>query len=163
MEKHLLVVNAGSSSLKFRLYDWDLNEIASGICERVGLDGYFKFKDQHNMVAYKWPFPTHQEAIDHLLAHFQKIKMITDLTTIKGVGHRIVQGGKIAYSCVVDQSVLAQIRSCIPLAPLHNKPEADVLELLQKKLPNAKQVAVFDTAFHTTIPKINYYYPIPQA
>lgn len=166
MNKDILVINAGSSSLKFRLYNYDLKEKASGLCERIGIDGFFKLEYQIDGTEEKYEtsadFPNHEVAIDLLLKKFIEYKVIENLDQIGGIGHRIVQGADITDSSVVDEEILAKIEEAIKLAPLHNKPESDVLKILINKIPNAKNVAVFDTSFHTSIPKINSYYAIPK-
>ncbi|MCF0218055.1 MAG: acetate kinase [Malacoplasma sp.] len=165
MNKNILVINAGSSSLKFKLYDWDMKQIASGNCERIGIDGLFKMDYLENNETKKYStnpdFSNHDLAIDFLLNKLLELKILNSLDEIKGVGHRIVQGGTISQSCVVDDAVLKEIEDCISLAPLHNKPEADVLKIVMNKIKGVKNVVVFDTSFHTTIPKVNYYYAVP--
>ena len=164
--KNILVINAGSSSLKFKLYDWEMNEKSSGICERIGIDGFFKIEYILNGEEKKYEtsadFSNHELSIDFLLSKLVELKVVDSLSDIKGIGHRIVQGGSLSESSLVDNKVLKIIEDCIKLAPLHNKPESNVLKIIMNKIPNAKNVAVFDTSFHTSIPKINYYYPVPK-
>lgn len=164
---YILVLNAGSSSIKFRIYEKDnLKEIASALCERIGIDGLFKinFKKDNNDQTFeeKANFKTHELAIDYCIKKLTDLKVINDLSEIVGIGHRVVQGGDINKSSLIDKDVLNSIEKCIKLAPLHNKPELDVIKIIMKKIPNSKSVAVFDTSFHTTIPSINSYYPIPK-
>lgn len=164
MIKDILVINAGSSSLKFRLYDFDLNEKANGLCERIGVDGFFKieyFQDNEiKKFSSESDFTDHSLAIDFLLKKASELNIISDVNDIFGVGHRIVQGGSVINSKLVDEDVLKLIEDNIKLAPLHNKPELDVLKIIMEKIPNAKNIAVFDTSFHTSIPKLNNYYPV---
>lgn len=166
MNKNILVINAGSSSLKFRLYSIDMVEKASGLCERIGIDGFFKIEYFENNETKKYEssadFKNHDLSIDFLIQKLIDLKIVSNLNDIVGIGHRVVQGGNITESSLVDDKVLKTIEDCIKLAPLHNKPELDVLKILMKKIPNAKNVAVFDTSFHTSIPKINYHYSVPQ-
>lgn len=166
MSKSILVINAGSSSLKFKLYDWNMAELVSGICERIGIDGFFKieYKSNHETKKYEGnaDFQNHDLAIDYLFNKLVELKIVDNLEDIVGVGHRIVQGGSLSESSLVDDKILKIIEDCITLAPLHNKPEADVLKIVMNKIPNTKNVAVFDTSFHTSIPKINSYYAIPK-
>lgn len=167
MKKDILVINAGSSSLKFRLYDFELKEKASGICERIGVDGFFKIEFAINentteKFESSADFKNHELAIDYFLNKLIDLKIVDSLNDIKGVGHRIVQGGSTTESSLVDEKILKVIEDNIKLAPLHNKPELDVLKIIIDKIKGIKNVAVFDTSFHTTIPKINSYYPIPQ-
>ncbi len=166
MSKSILVVNAGSSSLKFKLYDWEMKEQVSGLCERIGIDGFFKLSYKNGNEEKKYEtnadFQNHDLAIDFLFNKLLELELIKNLNDVVGVGHRIVQGGNLSESSIVNQNVLKIIEDCIMLAPLHNKPEADVLKIVMNKMPNTKNVAVFDTSFHTSIPKVNYYYPIPK-
>ncbi len=164
---YILVVNAGSSSIKFRLYsESNLVEIASALCERIEIDGLFKISYQTNDKLEKFEektnFSSHEVAIDYCLKKLVDLKIVSNLNEITGVGHRVVQGGEISQSSLIDAKVLAEIEKCIKLAPLHNKPELEVIKIINKKIPNSKPVAVFDTSFHTTIPKLNNYYPIPK-
>lgn len=164
---YILVVNAGSSSIKFRVYESDeLKEVASALCERIAIDGLFKVTYNQNGVEQKFEektnFKTHEIAIDYCLKQLVDLKIVEDLEHIVGVGHRVVQGAEISESSLIDNKVLSQIEKCIKLAPLHNKPELDVIKIINKKIPKSKPVAVFDTSFHTTVPKINSYYPIPK-
>lgn len=164
---YIMVVNAGSSSIKFRLYKSEcLTEICSSICERIAIDGIFKLNysigDKKESFEEKTSFINHEIAVDYFLNKLLQLKIINDLTEITGVGHRVVQGGAITKSSIIDNNILDEIEKCIKLAPLHNKPELDVIKIIIKKINNAKNVAVFDTSFHATIPKINSYYPIPK-
>ena len=164
---YILVVNAGSSSIKFRFYsENNLVEIASALCERIEIDGLFKISYQVNDKLEKFEektnFSSHEVAIDYCLKKLVDLKIVNNLNEIIGVGHRVVQGGEISQSSLIDTKVLAEIEKCIKLAPLHNKPELEVIKIINKKIPNSKPVAVFDTSFHTTIPKLNNYYPIPK-
>lgn len=165
---YIMVVNAGSSSIKFKLYSKnELNETCSGLCERIGIDGVFKisYTLDNNKKEYeeKTNFKDHEVTIDYCLKKLMDLKIINDLSDISGIGHRIVQGGEIKQSSLIDENVLKEIKRCIKLAPLHNKPELEVIKIIMDKIPNAKGVAVFDTSFHTTIPKINNYYPLPES
>lgn len=164
---YILVLNAGSSSIKFRMYEKDnLKEIASALCERIGIDGLFKISYKKDGVDQtfeeKANFKNHELAIDYCIKKLTDLKIINELSEIVGIGHRVVQGGEINKSSLIDKDVLNSIEKCIKLAPLHNKPELDVIKIIMKKIPNSKSVAVFDTSFHTTIPSINSYYPIPK-
>ena len=143
-----------------------MSEKVSGLCERIGIDGFFKLSYTENNEEKKYEtnsdFANHDLAIDFLFNKLIELKLIQDLNDVVGVGHRIVQGGSLSESCIVDDKVFKVIEDCIMLAPLHNKPEADVLKIVMNKIPNTKNVAVFDTSFHTSIPKVNYYYPVPK-
>ncbi len=163
----VLVVNAGSSSMKYQLFDMS-NEsmIAKGNCERIGLDGKISHKtaDGREYTA-NIPMPTHAEAFDSLVFALTKseAKVIDDLSEISAVGHRIVQGGSIfKESCIVTEKVIEDIESLIPLAPLHNAAHAlgirACIKALGKDIP---QVVVFDTAFHSTMPEKAYIFGVP--
>ena len=138
-----------------------MNEKSSGICERIGIDGFFKIEyildGEEKKYETSADFSNHELSIDFLLSKLVELKVVDSLSDIKGIGHRIVQGGSLSESSLVDNKVLKIIEDCIKLAPLHNKPESNVLKIIMNKIPNAKNVAVFDTSFHTSIPKINYY------
>lgn len=163
MNKNILVVNAGSSSIKFRIYDINMNEIASALCERIGVDGYFKLSPSNgNTFEENANFENHDLAIDYFIKKIIELRVIDSLESICGIGHRVVQGGEVTSSVLIDQSQLQNIYNNIKLAPLHNKPEYDVISILMEKIPGAKNVAVFDTSFHTSIPKVNSYYAVPK-
>lgn len=166
MNQYILVINAGSSSIKFRVYTSTLEEKVNGICERIGIDGVIKVEyevhGKKEKVEEKANFKNHDDAISNFLEKLVSLKIIEDMSQIKGIGHRIVQGAEITKSCLIDEKVLEKIEWCIKLAPLHNKPELDVIKILMSKVPTAKNVAVFDTSFHTTIPKENSYYAVPK-
>lgn len=154
--QHVLVLNAGSSSVKYRLYSaHDAVVIAEGLYERIGIDGQFKteaFLPQHKTTKAAINLPDHKSALIHLFDFLIANQIIVDRSSITGVGHRIVQGGNVfSDSCVIDAQVLAQIKAFIPLAPLHNGPQAQLVEDVVQLLPNAINVAVFDTSFHQTM------------
>ena len=144
---NVLVVNAGSSSLKYQLLDTDTREVfAKGNCERIGSDmGIFGHTENGGAKqTEEVPFPDHRSAIARVLEELEK----TDFT-IDGIGHRIVQGGwYFDDSAVVDDEVMAKILEVAPLAPLHNYGEAAAIEYCREKYPELPNVAVFDTSFH---------------
>ena len=163
----ILVINAGSSSLKYQLIDMDNEQvIAKGNCERIGIDGIFGYKTSDGKEIKK-----NVDMPDHRAA-FMQVKdaltdseagVIKDLSEVSAIGHRIVQGGaKFSESVIVDESVIEGIESLIPLAPLHNKGHVQAIraciEVFGEDVP---QVVVFDTAFHSTMPPKAYIYPIP--
>ena len=172
--KYILVLNAGSSSLKFGVFDSNnLQQKANGICERIGIDGWFnisyqlrsdnvRFGKEVEKLELDAEFKNHEQAIDFLLIKLIQLAIIENEEEIIGIGHRIVQGTNISDSCLVDKKIIKIIQKNIKLAPLHNKPELDVLKITMEKMQNSKNVVVFDTSFHTTIPKINYHYAIPN-
>lgn len=158
---NVLVVNAGSSSLKYQLLDTDTREVfAKGNCERIGSDvGIFGHSENGGAKqTEEAPFPDHRSAIARVLEELEK----TDFT-IDGIGHRIVQGGwYFDDSAVVDDEVMAKILEVAPLAPLHNYGEAAAIEYCREKYPELPNVAVFDTSFHMTMPEVAYTYALPK-
>ena len=163
---YVLVVNAGSSSLKYQLFDMDTREvIAKGLCERIGIDG----KITHHAVgkpdySADIPMPTHSEAtkalIDSLLD--KEHGCITDMSQIGAVGHRIVNGGEwLTKPVLVDEQVIADLEKCRDIAPLHTVPHLMGIRGCMTVMPDTPQVLVIDTAFHRTMPKKAYFYPIP--
>ncbi len=158
---NVLVINAGSSSLKYQLLDVDTAEVhAKGNCERIGIDGSFITHSEHGGETQRTPapFPTHRAASEYVL------KLITDLgLAIDGIGHRVVQGGwYFPKSVVVDDEVLAKVREVAPLAPLHNYVEADVVEAMRQAMPEVRNVVVCDTAFHYDMPETSWRYALPR-
>ncbi|MGL5591430.1 MAG: acetate/propionate family kinase [Mycoplasmoidaceae bacterium] len=173
MSKKILIINAGSSSIKFKIYNAvNKQDIAWGICERIFIDGafkisYFKEEDEkrndEQRIIEKSNFEDHVSALDYLFERLTTLKIINDLSEIIAVGHRVVQGGEYFQSSVlVDHDVIEKIEKLIPLAPLHNEPQLKVINILKDKLSDAKQVAAFDTSFHYTIPDINSTYAVPE-
>ena len=158
---NVLVVNAGSSSLKYQLLDTDTREVfAKGNCERIGSDmGIFGHSENGGAKqTEEVTFPDHRSAIARVLEELEK----TDFT-IDGIGHRIVQGGwHFDDSAVVDDEVMAKILEVAPLAPLHNYGEAAAIEYCREKYPELPNVAVFDTSFHMTMPEVAYTYALPK-
>lgn len=162
-KKYILILNAGSSSIKFCLYELDeLNLITQGMCERINVDGRFKMESPNFNINETHSFPNHIVAIEFLLNQLLLSKIIIDFRDIILIGHRIVQGAEISESKLIDDLVLKIIKDAIQLAPLHNKPQCDVIEIMKDKLSHAMNVAVFDTSFHTTIPKLHSFYAIPK-
>ena len=165
----ILVINAGSSSLKYQLIDME-NEslLAKGLCERIGLDGKFTYKPQiegkKTISAVDVAMPTHSEAIQAVLDALvdEKNGVVQSMDEIDAVGHRVLHGGKeFTESCLVDDACIAAIKKCFPLGPLHNPANLMGIEACQKAMPGKPQVAVFDTAFHMTMPAKAYTYAIP--
>jgi acetate kinase len=165
----ILVINAGSSSLKYQLFDMNTESvIAKGNCERIGIDGLIK----HTPVSNGKPvfqsdtikFPTHTEAINVVIEKLtsEEYGVINSLTEIVAVGHRFVHGGPdFSESVLITDEVLEKLKSYLPLAPLHTPANLMGLYACQAAMPGVPQVAVFDTAFHHTIPEHAYVYPIP--
>ncbi len=162
----ILVINAGSSSLKYQLMDSaSHNVLAKGLCERIGIDGRLTHKVP-GKEDYKAdiPMPTHGEAIQSVLDALVSPDhgVIADVKEIDAVGHRVLHGGMaFTESCIVDDACIAAIKECIPLGPLHNPANLMGIEACQKVMAGTPQVAVFDTAFHMTMPEKAYTYAIP--
>ena len=162
----ILVLNCGSSSLKYQLIDMNTeNVLAKGNYERIGQNNSFlTHKVNEEKHVFENPVKDHNEAIQFVLNQLMSNEygVIKDINEISGVGHRIVHGGeKFTKSTVVNENVIEEIRNCIPLAPLHNPAAILGIEACKNLMPNAKMVTVFDTAFHQTMPKKAYIYPIP--
>ena len=166
---NILVINAGSSSLKYQLFDMTTKEIkAKGLCERIGLDGKFTYKPQvegkEAINAIDVAMPTHAEAIEAVLNALvdEKNGVIASMKEIDAVGHRVLHGGqKFSESVLINEPIIEAIKECIPLGPLHNPANLMGIEACAKVMPGVPQVAVFDTAFHQSMPKSSYMYAIP--
>ncbi|MFX3616157.1 MAG: acetate/propionate family kinase [Sporolactobacillus sp.] len=164
MSEKILSINSGSSSLKFKLFDMpDERVIASGVFERLGFqESEFSVKHNGEKTESILPISSHEEAVSYLLDLLLKLKMVHSLDEIRGVGHRVAHGGEaFKHSIPVGAAELKTIEQLSDLAPLHNPINAVGIRLFSKALPNALQVAVFDTSFHQTMPKENFLYPIP--
>lgn len=160
----IIAVNAGSSSLKFQLFEMnDESVIASGVVERIGLDqGIYTLKYQGEKYVLEMPIPDHKKGVELLLESLIEHNVVKDLAEIQGVGHRIVQGGDLFLESVVfDSHVANGIASIANLAPLHNPAHLTGYYAFKEAMPNVGHVAVFDTAFHSTMSKESYLYPIP--
>ncbi|MCD8028727.1 MAG: acetate kinase [Erysipelotrichaceae bacterium] len=160
----VIAVNAGSSSLKFQLFEMDDETvITSGVVERIGLeDSIFTIKYNGEKDSRTLPIPTHSEAVDMLLDTLLEKNIVSSLDEIKGVGHRVVQGGTyFSESAVIDDDVVSKIDELKSLAPLQNPANLTGYYAFKKAIPNAGAVAVFDTAFHQTLEPRCYIYPIP--
>ena len=162
----ILVINAGSSSLKYQFMESDGGEVfAKGLCERIGIDGRLTHKvPGREDVVREIPMPTHNEAIQSVLDIMVDPEkgVIASTDEIAAVGHRVLHGGAaFTESCIIDDACIAAIEKCIPLGPLHNPANLMGIRACQKIMPNTPQVAVFDTAFHMTMPPKAYIYAIP--
>ena len=159
----IMSVNAGSSSLKFSLFDMGKsNCIASGYFERVGLDGsFYTIKYNGEKIKEEVELPNHTVAVEVMLDRLITLGIIKDLDEIDGIGHRIVHGYTYDHSVVITDKVIEDIKSYADFAPLHNPAHILGIEACKKALPNVSMVAVFDTAYHQTMPKENYIYPVP--
>jgi len=160
----IISVNAGSSSLKFQLFVMPLETVlTSGIIERIGLtDGVFTIKFNGEKVTFTQSIPDHKVAVALVLEALIKHKIVDSLEEIKGVGHRVVHGGEVyAASVELNEDVEKAVEALAELAPLHNPANLVGFRAFKKELPNARHVAVFDTAFHQTMEDDIYLYPIP--
>ncbi len=162
---NVLIINAGSSSLKYQLMNPETGEVAAkGLCERIGIDGRLNHKVGDQKIVKDIPMPTHSEAIaatlDILVDPVNGV--IKSVDEIDAVGHRVLHGGMEFFdSCVINDDVIQAIKKCIPLGPLHNPANLMGIEACQAVMPKTPQVAVFDTAFHMTMPPKAYRYAIP--
>lgn len=162
----ILVLNCGSSSLKFQLIDSDTEGVlAKGICERIGIDGRLVYTPQGGEKQTSFmDMPTHKEAIKFLLDALtdDNTGVIKSLNEVGAVGHRVVHGGeKFTSSAVINDEVKKAIEECNVLAPLHNPANLIGINACEELMPNVPMVAVFDTAFHQTMPKKAYMYGLP--
>ena len=163
---NVLVINCGSSSLKFQLINSDTEAVlAKGLCERIGIDGRLTYqpaggeKEVNNL-----DMPTHTEAIQFVINALtnETTGVVKSLDEISAVGHRVVHGGeKFASSVVITEEVKKAVEECIDLAPLHNPANLIGVNTCEKLMPGKPQVAVFDTAFHQTMPSKSYMYGLP--
>lgn len=160
----ILSVNAGSSSLKFQLYEMPEEEVLiSGVFERIGIEGsFYTIKINGEKIKKELNLKDHKEAFEVLVKELVEHKVLNDLNEIKGVGHRVVQGGSyFDKTVVVDDDVLAKIDELSALAPLHNPAAITGIKASQEVFKNAIQTVVFDTAFHQTMPEETYLYALP--
>ncbi|WP_329904758.1 acetate kinase [Porphyromonas pogonae] len=163
----VLVLNCGSSSVKYMLIDMPQGDVlAQGGVEKLGLPGSFlKFKMPNGeKVQLEKDMPDHTVAVEFILSTLmsEKYGCIKSFDEIEAVGHRLVHGGnKFSESVAINQEVIEKLRECIDLAPLHNGPNLMGIEAIMKLLPNIRQVGVFDTAFHQTMPDYAYMYALP--
>lgn len=163
----ILVINAGSSSLKYQFINMDKKEvIAKGLCERIGIDGS-RLKHtpaERDTVLIEKPMKDHTDAIELVIGALTDSEhgVIKNMDEISAVGHRVVHGGEyFSESVIIDDNVKKCIEDCIELAPLHNPANLTGILACEKVIPHAPQVAVFDTAFHQTMPKEAFMYALP--
>lgn len=164
---NVLVINCGSSSLKYQLIDSETEAVlAKGLCERIGIDGRLVYqKTGLDKEITEAAMPTHKQAIQMVLDAIvnPKTGALKSLAEVDAVGHRVVHGGeKFASSVILTEEVLAQIEECNDLAPLHNPANLIGIRACQELMPNVPMVGVFDTAFHQTMPKKAYLYGLPH-
>lgn len=165
----ILVINAGSSSLKYQLIDMDTKSVmAKGLCERIGIDGsnlqHTAVISGKDKVKIEKPMKDHGDAIQMVIDALtdKEIGVISSMSEIDAVGHRVVHGGEeFTESCLITEAVLKGLEKCTPLAPLHNPPNIIGIEACRKIMPDTPMTAVFDTAFHQTMPSKAYMYALP--
>lgn len=163
---NVLVINCGSSSLKFQLINSESEQVlAKGLCERIGIDGSLTYQPAGGeKVKSDKAMPTHEEAIQFVIDALTGAEtgVVKSLSEIGAVGHRVVHGGeKFANSVVINEEVIQAIEECNDLAPLHNPANLIGIAACQKLMPGTPMVAVFDTAFHQTMPEKAYMYGLP--
>lgn len=164
---NILVINCGSSSLKYQLLNMNDEEVlAKGLVERIGIDGS-KIKHEatgKEKLIIEEPMESHKDAIGYVLRSLvdEKYGAIKSFDEIDAIGHRVVHGGeKFASSVIIDDEVIGAMKDCIDLAPLHNPPNIIGIEACKELLPNVPMVGVFDTSFHQTMPEEAFIYPLP--
>ena len=164
----VLVINCGSSSLKFQLIDSEKEHVlAKGLCERIGIDksSITYQSDKCEKMTKEVDMPTHNEAINAVISALtdEKTGVINDMSEVKAVGHRVVHGGEyFSSSAIVDEDVLEKIEKCNYLAPLHNPANVIGIKACMKIMKDTPNVVVFDTDFHQTMPEEAYLYGIPR-
>ena len=165
----ILVLNCGSSSIKYQLFEMTSRDVvAKGIVEKIGMNGSFMkhTKSDGKNVKLEGEILDHQAGIEFILGVMisEKHGCLKNLNEIDAVGHRVVHGGeKFNSSALITKEVEKEIQSVIDLAPLHNPPNLKGIEAMKQLLPTVPQVAVFDTAFHQTMPEHSYMYAIPYS
>ncbi len=162
----VFVLNAGSSSLKYQLINAQTEEVkASGLVERIGIDGILKHEvGENKKLTFEVAIPTHKEAIELVLNTLtnDETKVINSIDEIEAIGHRVVHGGEFfKESTLINDEVIQKIEELIPLAPLHNPANIMGIKICRELMPNIPNVATFDTAFHQTMPPENYLYAVP--
>lgn len=163
----ILVINCGSSSLKYEVYQMPEREsLGKGVAERIGLkEGFITQENKHGEYTLEAPIPNHKKAMEMVLAALMAPDkgIIKDKSEIKAVGHRVVHGGEeYAESVIIDDKVIESIDNNSVLAPLHNPPNLTGIQEAMNVFPGVKHVAVFDTAYHQTIPPAGYLYGLPR-
>ena len=160
----ILSVNAGSSSLKFSLFEMPEGvELVNGYFEKIGLsDSFYSIKINGEKIIRDNRVDTHKKAVEYLCEELIENGIINSMDEIKGIGHRIVNGGpKYKESILIDDDFIKEFENLIEYAPLHNPAHLVGIKAFKETLPNVKNVCVFDTAFHQTMDEVNYLYPVP--
>ena len=164
---NILVINCGSSSIKFQLLDMlGNNPLINGALEKIGSnDSHLKLKYENiDDLEIAVKITAHNEGLEYILNFLvnSKYKIIDSLSEIDAIGHRIVHGGeKFKESVLITDAVIDEVTACIPIAPLHNPPNLYGIKICRALMPNTPQIAVFDTAFHQTIPTKAFLYGLP--
>ena len=164
MSRVVLVLNAGSSSLKYSLVDGDTGEsLAGGLVERIGeSNGILTHRGPSGEKRLEQVVSSHEDALKLVLEAFESQGPSLDEVDLEAIGHRVVHGGaRFAESVLIDDHVVAEVRRLVPLAPLHNPANLEGIEVARRLFPDLPQVAVFDTAFHQTLPEHAYTYAVP--
>lgn len=164
IKEKYLVINGGSSSLKFSLYEMpEEKELINGYIEKIGFDDCFwTLKINGEKIIHEKPLKDHKEAVEIMLKELKDNNIISDINEIKGIGHRVLHGGEFySDSVLIDDEVLENIEKLTKLGPLHHPGEIAGIKAMRSIMPNVPEVAVFDTAFHQTIPEENYLYAVP--
>ena len=160
----ILSVNAGSSSLKFSLFEMPEGvELVNGYFEKIGLsDSFYSIKVNGEKIIRDKRVDTHKKAVEYLCEELIENGIINSMDEIKGIGHRIVNGGpKYKESILIDDDFIKEFENLIEYAPMHNPAHLVGIKAFKETLPNVKNVCVFDTAFHQTMDEVNYLYPVP--
>ena len=163
---NILVINCGSSSLKYQLINSESEEVlAKGLCERIGIDGQLTYQPENGKKETSdIAMPTHTEAINAVIRALtnEATGVIKSLSEVGAVGHRVVHGGeKFTSSCLINEASIKAIEECNDLAPLHNPANLIGIRACEELMPGVPMVAVFDTAFHQTMPEVAYIYGLP--
>jgi len=166
----VLVINSGSSSIKYQIFDVsDSSVLASGILERIGesssrlIHSWQNAEGKHKEVIYTRRVPNHQRGFEWIVAVTTESGALRDENELFGIGHRVVHGGEVFHEpTLINEEVVATLREMIPLAPLHNPANLIAIEVALERFPHVLQVAVFDTAFHQTMPPFAYHYALPH-
>jgi acetate kinase len=165
----VLVLNAGSSSIKYQLFDVDKKEVlAKGLVDKIGMAdaALINNRSDGDEVKLEGEIVDHQAGIEYVLGVLisEKHGSVDSLEKIDAVGHRVVHGGESFHeSALINDQIIKKIQECVPLAPLHNPPNLKGIDAISELMPDTPQVAVFDTAFHQTMPKSSYMYAIPYS
>lgn len=164
----ILIINSGSSSIKFKLLEMETESLlAEGLIERIGLaEGRIKYKTRDKKIVIEEPVPDHRTGLVFVLDALthEDYGAIESLKEIGAIGHRVVHGGeRFTSSVLIDDEVIRGIEECSIMAPLHNPPNLQGIRAAMETLPDIPNVAVFDTAFHQTMPPVSYIYPLPYS